>query len=242
MTIAQIEAETRSLCDADTVSYPAATILRRENVALEEAVGEIILIDGLWQFDDTNYTTTPRGQGTLISGQISYSFADEFLTIEEVDILDTSGNYRKVQPFDAKEAGMSFEEYFGITFAGSTYTAPVGFPTHYDKNGDTILLSHSPTATNVTLTKGIKVLFQRTASIITSDEQTTGTKVPGIASPFHIFICYHSAIPYCMSYKKDRVALYEKKKDEVKAAMLKYYTKRPKDEKHIMEVERVSFR
>ena len=47
MTIAQIEAETRSLCDADTVSYPAATILRRENVALEEAVGEIILVSGV---------------------------------------------------------------------------------------------------------------------------------------------------------------------------------------------------
>lgn len=234
MTIADIEAEIRLLCDADATSYPAAAILRRENMALEEAVAEIINVDGFWQFDDTNYTTTPKGSGTLTSGQINYSFADEFLSIEEVDILDTSGYYRRIEPFDSREMGMSFEEYFGITFNGTTYTAQTGFPTYYDKNGDSILLSHSPTATDVTLTKGIRVLFQRTADIFTSAQQTTGTKVPGIASPFHMFICYHSAIPYCMSYKKDRVALYEKKKDEIKTAMLKYYAHRAEDERKII--------
>jgi len=241
MTILELNQEIRDLCDADTTSYPAATLLRRVNSSLETCVGKIINADGTWQFDDTNYTDLPEGTGNLVSGQISYSFASEYLDILEIMILTTGGIYQRITPFDADEVGMSFEEYFNIIFDGLTYSAPTGFPYYYDKVGDTIRLSHSPTSANTTLTKGIKVRFKRTASIFTSAEVTTGTKVPGIASPFHQLLAYMSALPYAISYKPNRVPLFEKKIDEMTKDMIKYYSKREKDKRNIMTPKRILY-
>ncbi len=230
MTIADVNAEVRSLCDADTTSYTAADLLRRVNSALETLIGKIINADGTWQYDDTNYTDLPVGTGTLVSGQSSYSFSSEYLDILEVMILTTGGTYERITPFDPDEMDISFDEWVN----SSTGTPPDGFPRYYDKVGDSFRLDRSPTATYCTLTAGLKVRFKRTASIFTSAEVTTGTKVPGIASPYHQLIAYIAAIPYCMSYKKDRVALYEKKVDEMTKDMIKFYSKREKDKRNIM--------
>src|SRR3990167_2343230 len=247
MTIADLNAEVRSLCDADSTSYTAADLLRRVNSALETCVAYIINADGTWQFDDTNFTTTPVGKGDLTSAGISYSFADEYLEIEGIDILDTGGRYIKITPFDAVEMGVSFEEHFNITFAGSTYTAPVGFPLYYDKHGDTIRLSSGPTAANTTLTKGLRARFTRTAKLYTMSNSTTITSgeesvEPGIASPYHQLIAYMSSIPFCMSNnKRDRVPLYEKKVDEMTKDMIDFYTKREKDARKIMTPKRIQY-
>lgn len=240
MTITDLNAEVRSLCDATTTSYTAADLLRRVNSALETLVAQIINSDGTWEWDDTNYTTTPIGKGDLVSGQISYSFADEFLQIESVDVLDTGGIYRRLTPFDASEVGQSFEEYFGITFSGTAYTAPTAFPQFYDKNDDTIRLSSGPSATVCTLTNGIRVKFKRTASLFTSAEVSTGTKAPGIASPYHQLIAYMAAVPYCISYKKDRIPLFEKKIDEMTKDMLRFYGTREKDVRQVMTMNPIS--
>src|SRR3990167_10064469 len=207
MTISDLQQEIRDLCDADSTSLTDATLLRRINSAFETLVGKIINADGTWQFDDTNYSNLPVGTGTLISGQSSYSFASEYLDLLEVMILTTGGKYTRINPFDPDELDMSFDEWTN----SSTGTPPDGFPQYYDKVGDSFKLDKSPTATYCTLTNGLKVRFKRTADLFTSAQVTTGTKEPGIASPYHPLIAYMAAIPYCMSYKKDRVALYEKK-------------------------------
>src|SRR3990167_5957824 len=235
MTISELNQETRDLCDADTVSYPAATLLRRVNSSLETLVGKIINADGNWQYDDTNYTDLPVGTGNLVSGQSSYSFSAEYLDILEVMILTTGGIYQRITPFDPSELGMSFDDWVG----SATGTPPNGFPQYYDKLGDSIRLDRSPTATHATLTNGLKVRFKRTADLFTSAQVTTGTKVPGIASPYHQLIAYMAAIPYCMSYKKDRVALYEKKVVEMTRDMILHYSKREKDVRKIMTPKRI---
>lgn len=233
MTIADLNQEVRDLCDADTTSYTAATLLRRVNNALETLVGKIINADGTWQYDDSNYTDLPIGVGSLVSGQSSYSFSSEYLDILEVMILTTNGMYERITPFDPSEMDMSWDEWTN----SSTGTIPSGFPKYYDKVGDSIRLDKSPTATYATLTNGLKVRFKRTADLFTSAQVTTGTKVPGIASPYHQLIAYMAAIPYCMSYKKDRVALYEKKVDEMTKDMIDFYTRREKDKRPVMTVE-----
>ena len=235
MTILDLNQEIRDLCDADTTSYPAATLLRRVNNALEILVGKIINADGTWQFDDTNYTTTPVGTGTLVSGQSSYSFADEFLDIETVKIKDVNGNWIILDPIDQSQDDEALEQRLSVS--GVTIT---GIPTHYEKNGDTVRLYPAPTATYVTLTNGLKVEFKRTADIFTAAQVTTGTKIPGIASPYHMLVAYMSAIPYCMSYKKDRVALYEKKAMELEKDMLDFYSSREKDKRKIMTMKQIS--
>src|SRR3990167_6102501 len=103
MTITELNAEIRSLCDATTTSLTADTLLRRVNSALEELVGDIINADGTWQFDDTNYTDLPIGTGDLVASQSIYSFSSEYLDTEEIDIKDVNGTYRKIKPLDPSE-------------------------------------------------------------------------------------------------------------------------------------------
>lgn len=242
MTISDINQEIRDLCDADATSLTNATLLRRVNTAYESIVGRIIMVDGTFQFDDDNFTTSPRGVATLVSGQNSYAFSDKFLQIEEVDILDLNGRYRKIEAFDPSSTPYSFEEYFNISYAPSTYTAPSGMPRYYDKQGNLIRFDRAPTAATVTLTSGLRVTFKRTASLYTSAEVTTGTKVPGFDSQFHILICYMAAIPFCQSYKKDRIALYEKKVMDLERDLLEHYGYRQKDKRDSLVVSPISYR
>jgi len=234
-TIIDLNAETRALCDADTTSYPAATLLRRINEAYERVVGWLIQADGTWEYDDSNYTDLPIGTQTLTEAQSAYTFNDKFLQILEVQVMDDEGNWRIIPTIDQKEIA-------GETPLSETYET-AGFPQFYDKvTDDTIKFYPAPTATNVTLASGLKIRFKRTASVFTSAQVTTGTKVPGFVSTYHYILAYMAAIPYCMSYKKDRVGLYEKRVDDMKKELIDAYSSREKDIRHVMTNEGILFR
>jgi hypothetical protein len=229
--------EIDALCDSDTTSYPVADKTRRVNAVLEELVGEIINADGTWQFDDTNLTDQPRGKGTLVEGQEEYTFASEYLQIEAVDILDTSNIYRRILPFDPQELdGQSPDEYFGVDSSGNPQ---IGFPECYDIKGDTIRLYPAPTATSVTLANGIRISFKRASHPFTA---TDTTAEPGLPSTHHILLAYMASIPYCATYKKDRVAWLEKKVVEMKKTLLEHYAYREKNRRGIIRPKRRSFK
>ena len=234
MTIADINAEARSLCDADTTSYIAADLLRRVNNAYETVIGWLINADGTWQFDDSNYTDIPEGTIDLTTAVASYTFSDELLQVEEVSVKDTGGTYRRIEPFDPSEIGMTAQEHFNDQ---------TGRPTHYDKiTDDTIKLYPTPITGSVTLTAGLKVRFKRKADLYTSAQVTTGTKVPGFASPWHSILAYMAAIPYCMSYKKDRVGLYEKRVEDLKRELIANYGRRERDKRKVATMQSIRFR
>src|SRR3990167_9738252 len=241
MNIADINAEARSLCDADTTSDSAADLLRRVNSALEELVSEIINADGTWQYDDTNWTDHPVGLGTLVEAQEDYSFSSEYLQIEAIEILDANSpaTYRRIKPLDKDElGGLSTEEYFGVTSAGNPQ---IGQVLYFDQVGDTIRLYPAPTSTTTTLTNGLKIYFKRTADLFTSAQVTTGTKEPGLPSPYHVLLSYFAAIPYCALYKKDRVVWLEKKWDEGILEVIKHYSHREKDRRKIMTMGKINY-
>src|SRR3990167_464279 len=197
-----------TLCDADITSMPLVVATRRMNASLEELVGDIINADGTWQYDDTNYTDHPVGTGTLVEGQEDYAFSSEYLQIEAIEVLDAGSpaTYQKLRPLDRNELGnLSTEQYFGLTAAGNPQT---GFPEYFDQVGDTVRLYPAPTSSSVTLASGIKIYFKRTADIFTISDTT---QVPGLPSTHHILLAYMAAVPFCMAYKKDRVAWLEKK-------------------------------
>lgn len=224
-----IAQEIDRLCETTDTSYPRLDKTARVNQAMEELVGEIIGADGTWQYDDTNHTTEPIGTGTLVDGQTNYSFASEYLEIEHVDVKDINGNWRRIAPVDRQEMAESTpEEVFGTT---------AGFPTHYDKVGDTIRLYPAPSSTYTTLSNGIRVTFKRSPQAFTATSATTeDTTEPGLPSSYHVLLAYMAAIPYCMSYKPERVALYEKRRDELKKKLIAFYGRREKDKRKIMSM------
>ncbi len=216
--------EIDALCDTTSTSYPINDKTRRVNNALEQVIGWLINADGTWQFDDSNYTDLPIGTQTLVAAQSAYTFNDKFLQLEEVQIKDIDGNWRIIQPIDQKE--------FSDSNPLSEIYINDGLPEYYDKiSEDTIKLYPAPAATDCTLVNGLKIKFKRTAHLFVAGDTTA---VPGFASPYHIILAYMAALSYCMTYKKDRVALYEKKIMELKDELIKHYSRREKDKRGIM--------
>lgn len=234
-TISDINAEARDLCDATTTAYTAASLLRRINEAYERVIAWILVADGTWQWDDSNYTTLPVGTQTLIAAQKAYTFNDKFLEIEEVQVKDIDGNWHILTPLDQSE----YSDYDPLDEEFETD----GLPEYYDKvSEDTIRLLPAPAAADCTLASGLKIKFRRTADLFTSAQVTTGTKEPGFASPFHYVLSYMAAIPYCMKYKKDRVALYEKRVSGYKKDIIDHYSRRERDKRTVMTTRQRAYK
>lgn len=242
MTISDINAEARSWCDADTTSYTAANLLRRVNQAYETVISWIINADGDWQWDDTNRTDLNIGTYTMVAGQGRYSFNDKFLQLMEVQVKNSSGDWVIIDPIDQKEVR-------GNTPLSQLYETN-GMPRYYDKEtDDTFTLYPAPSATDTTLTQGLKVKFKRTADLFTTAQVTTGTKEPGFASPFHILLAWMAARPHCMSYKKDRVQELNvligdmtQVPTGMKKDLLAHYGRREKDKRKIATTKGILFR
>src|SRR3990167_9899864 len=178
--------EAWDLVDADITSYPLAKVFRRFNMALEKLVCIAINTDGVFEYDDTNYTNLPVGTGTLVEGQESYSFSSEYLKVKRIKIADRNGNWQPVKQIDQSDldfSGVTIEEYF----------SPTGLPTHYDILGDSIRLYPAPTSASVTLaggtSGGIKIEFVRTAVLFTAVSTTaTDSTEPGLPSTSHLVL------------------------------------------------------
>jgi len=231
--------EIDSLCDSDSTSYPLKDKTRRINNALEQVVGWLINADGSWQFDDTNYGDFPIGTFTLVNSQGKYSFNDKFLQIIDVQIKDINGKYRIIEPIDQKDEDPTFPFALPLRERFSTD----GFPRFYDKlSSDTLELFPAPdNGITVTLSAGLRIYFKRTASLFSADGTDT-TAVPGFDSTFHVILSYMAAVPFCMSYKKDRVGLFQSEVVRLKDEILKQYTKRAKDERKHMTSEFIAHR
>lgn len=225
-------------CDSDSTSYLIASKVRNGNVGYEKLIGKILEADGDWQWDDTNFTNLPRGTGTLVEGQETYSFASEYLNIQMIEVLRDSSpdTWMKLKPIDSLDLGnMTPDEYFGQESNGDPKK---GLPEYYDKIGDTIILYPAPAASSVTLVSGLRVWFQRTADLFTT---TDTTQEPGIPSLYHILIAVYASIPFCMKYKPERVAWLEKQWDDGIKNMIKFFGKREKDKRHVMTMKRINF-
>lgn len=240
-----IVSEVDLLCDSNITSYPLLAKVRRYNASVNEVVGEVINADAAWQWDDTNYTDLPVGTSDLVEGQETYSFSEDYLQIESIEILDDDAEkYYRLKPLDIQERKLSPDEHFGVETGGAPKK---GRPVWYDIQGDTVYLYPSPAAADVTLTAGLKVWFKRSHREITMSNSTTvqsgeETRNPPFPSTHHILLAYMIAIPYCMSYKKDRVGWLEKKVVEMKATLLSHYAYRDKDKRTKLSTRDISFR
>ena len=222
--ISDIQQKARNLVDADSTSLTNANLLIEINQAYEEVVSLILNCDGLWTFDDLNYTDFPIGRTTLVNGQQDYTFDSSHLEIEGVSVLNSSGDFIKLTPIDKSQMGVDPTEFMPDS----------GMPVHYDKEGRSILLYPAPSSSQTTLANGLKVFFKRTADLFTSAQVTTGTKQPGFASPFHMILAYKAVVTYAMTYKKDRVAMIQLRIKEMEDGIKKHYGRREQDRRKIL--------
>ena len=233
MIITDIIAELNTLCDSNDTSYPSADKLRRINFAYEYIIMLIQGCDGLWQFDDQNYTDFPIGTTTLVNSQNDYAFDSAMLEIERAEVKDISGIWQILYPIDKSQINEAIDEFYKTD----------GLPLYYDKQGASIILYPAPdNGVSVTLASGLKIYFKRTASIFTAAEVTTGTKVPGFASPYHMILAYMAAIPYCQSYKKDRVPILMAEVERLKKLIIQHYGRREQDRRKLITTAGINHR
>lgn len=223
MDITNIIAEARGLVDATATSYPASAstdlLFIRINSAYEEIIGDLIAIDKRWKFDDTNYSDLPLGTADLVDNQRDYAFSTALLGIERIEIQDINGNWNKLISIEERKIREALEEYESIN----------GIPTQYSVRGNSLFLYPTPAAASVTTTAGMKVYFRRTADVFTEDDVSTGTKVPGFASPYHQILAYKAALPYARTYKKDRVISLERETQRIHTKLIAHYNNQNKD-------------
>lgn len=197
--------------------------------------------DGVFQWDDTNYTSLPRGTGTLVEGQEWYSFASKYLKIEEISILPAgSGVYQKIKQIDPSDLGeLSWEQYFGRDSSGNPNK---GFPTYYDLLGDSFRLGLAPTSTAVTLAKGFQVTFKRTASLFTPVSTTVAdTTEPGIPSPYHPLLAYMASLLYCAKHQKDRVPFILSEITTLNEKLKRHMGKRNPDRRNVLAGKKILY-
>jgi len=218
MHIADINSEARALVDADSTSLTDATLLRRVNAAYEEVAGKLLALNTNWSWGDSNYTSLPTGLSNLTGGTQAYQLTSAWLNIKSVQVLDDDGDWHELTPRNLKDLEPITE-----------YEATDGMPAEYALREDFVLLFPAPAAADVTATNGLKLIVDRTADVYTSAEVTTGTKVPGFASPWHVLLSYKMALPYALSYKKDRVAFIVNEIARLEKGLLDHYKKTNKD-------------
>ena len=220
------------LCDTDDTSYPRLSKTARVNQALDSVFNWIIGADGTWQFDDSNNTDLPIGTTTMVDSQQDYAFSANHLVIERVEVKLSDGTWNQLTPLDenAVDGGLA------------DYQSTAGIPQEYAKKGNSIFLYPPPSSSKVTLTSGLKVYYKRALTPFTAVSTTTAdTTQPGFASTFHVMLAYMASIPYCMTYKKDRIALYQNAVNNYKADLIKFYSRREKDIRPVMTMKPANY-
>ena len=254
MTIADIQTLARYLVDADTTSLTAAQLLIFTNNAYERVVGKLIAMDKNWNFGDSNYTANPTGLVTMTNSKEDYqlagnststgvSTATPLLTFLGASVKNIGGIWNPLKH-------ISLWELFESDTDPVEYFKTDGLPQYYELREDFIILYPAPdNAVTVTLTSGLKVFYQRSADLFTAGQVTTGTKVPGFASPFHEVISYMSALPYAIKFKPDRVGMIQAKIMEIMGdedrgitgSLERFYSRRDKSERKKMNMKAVSY-
>ena len=221
MTVGDIAILSRFLVDADSTSYTNANLLININNSYERVIGNIIAENTNIIIGDSRFTTLPTGLANLVAGTQSYRLTTldaNWLTVHTVKVLDSSSDWVELDLINLKDVE-PFEQYQETD----------GLPLEYAVREDFIMLFPAPAAAKVTTTNGLQVVFERTASVFTSAELTTGTVIPGFASPYHELLSFEAAIPYAIKYKPERVQFLRTRSKEIEKDLMRFYARRDKD-------------
>lgn len=191
------------------------------NNAVERIESLINNADDRWEFDDTNQTDLPIATTALVSGQKDYSLATSHISIDRVEVLDSSNNWWLLKPIDQHDVRYQ---------ALGSYYVTNGRPLEYDKLANSVFLYPTP---NYSLSAALKVYFTRPpVAFISSDT----TALPGFNQLFHdlipLWISYEFALANGKSNAPNLFAEIQRKEQ----ALYDFYGQRSRDERPRMGV------
>lgn len=173
------------------------------NQAYHKVVSAILAVDKNWKWDDSNYTDFPRGVATLVASQQDYALpaattsghASTLLQVNKICVLDTNSTPQEVELTRTELPESELNDRY----------PDAGRPTVYKLVGNSVKMWPSPSASDVTLTAGLVVYFQRSF-----DEFVVGdnTQEPGFAVTFHDLLQYDASATYLLPINPDQAVKY----------------------------------
>ena len=204
------------LVDTDNNTYSLENKTRNINRALDWVTGLIIGSDGDWQWDDTNYTNLPIGTANITANQQDYSFANEHLYINALEIKTPTGEWNTLDPIDLyKQNNGDITDFEKVT----------GTPKYYDKVGNSIFLYPTP---NYTSTSALKAHSQRKAQPFLPNDTT---KEPGFAPHLHRYLSISASYDWAVAKEHGKQGWLLQEKTRYEQMIKDFYSKRSKDYK-----------
>jgi len=225
-SFADIQNRVYFLTGTSSSSYSAANLTLAVNRAIERVVSLINRSDSKWQYDDSNYTNLPTATAALTSGQQQYTLASTYLTIDRIEIKNSSGSWKRLIQIDQQnlkrntfnagasgqlasvsgsDVAIALGETTPSTGRTGAYKASAGTPTEYELIGLRLFLFPVP---NYTQSAGLRIYFTRTPLLFDysdnkfSDDTGSSASEPGFASLFHDIIPLWASYDYGLAYGK----------------------------------------
>lgn len=193
MTYGDLQTLIYQLTRTNSTSLPAATLNVYTQPAEDRVAALIMASDSRWQFDDSNNADLPIATTQLVANQQDYSLATSHLTIDRVEIKDTSGNWKQLTPIDQHDIR---NEALGA------HLSTPGTPLQYDKLGTSVFLYPVPSYTQAA---SLKLYFTRgpLKFDFSTSKFTDGTgsitSSPGYNSLFHELIALLASRRYAVA-------------------------------------------
>lgn len=220
--------QVRDILRVDANQWSTAKVVNSCNNYLDTVAGYAIGADKRFQWDDTNHTKLPIGTTNLVANQSDYSFltdeqGNKILNLIRIDILDSDGIYRKLQPMDEVQIENEALDEWQKTAGKSIF---------YDKIADNIVRLYPKPDTSVTA--GLKFYFQRTPSYFVA---TDTTKEPGVPALLHRGFVISSAYDGAFTLDLPNTKMLAIELEKEKQKMIEYFENRLTDEKLIMRTK-----
>lgn len=192
----------------------------RFNLALNWLALITIKASGRWQFADKNNTTLNVGTTTLAAQQ-DFTLDTTYLEVSKVRVKNSDGDYVTLSPADNIDI-----------------TTDTGFPTKYDKVGNSLIFDVVIDTSLVTTSEGLEVTFTSVPSYFAYTDTTKTAGIPGLGDELLINkVCYEYAFDNTLSSAngfavrvQDGVRQYEE-----------FISRRSKDEKAIILPRRYNY-
>lgn len=216
MTIQELDLDIDFLCGTTSASYSTTNKRRNMNIALHDVARLIWDSEGEWRYDDSNATTLPFAQGTLVHNQQDYSLPATSQRVESVLVKNSDGDWQKLKFLDIHDREEALPEFL----------QDAGIPLYYELVGRSINLYPKPHSGYVTLASGLGVYVSRD---VTEIAVTATTTTPGFPPAFHRILSYSAALDFVQDQQQRNLLLLQK--DRLEKGLSRFYSKRASEGK-----------
>lgn len=221
MQYSDIKSKARFLTSTNSNSFTDADIVVLANNAVEHIESLINKADDRWEFDDSNQTDLPVATTSLVINQKDYSLATSHISIDRVEVKDTSGYWWLLKPIDQHDVRYT---------ALAQYYPTTGRPLEYDKLANSIFLYPTP---NYSQAASLQIYFTRPpVAFVVGDT----TAQPGFNPLFHDLIAYWVAYEFAVANGKSNVNTLFQAIQTKEQTLYDFYGQRSRDERPRMNV------